>query len=91
MAFTCDMVVASDDSSFGYPGVPNLAAPPGMHVWHLQKLIGRMRAAELILTGDPIDAAEAGRLGLVTKVVPQAELGQNQKARKTIGRDVTSR
>ena len=45
-----------------------------MHVWHLQKLIGRMRAAELILTGDPIDAQEAGRLGLVTKVVPRAEL-----------------
>ena len=80
MAFTCDMVVASDDSSFGYPGVPNLAAPPGMHVWHLQKLIGRMRAAELILTGDPIDAAEAGRLGLVTKVVPRAEL--ESKTRK---------
>ena len=80
MAFTCDMVVASDDSSFGYPGVPNLAAPPGMHVWHLQKLIGRMRAAELILTGDPINAAEAGRLGLVTKVVPRAEL--ESKTRK---------
>ena len=80
MAFTCDMVVASDDSSFGYPGVPNLAAPPGMHVWHLQKLIGRMRAAELILTGDPIDAAEAGRLGLVTKVVRRAEL--ESKTRK---------
>ena len=80
MAFTCDMVVASDDLSFGYPGVPNLAAPPGMHVWHLQKLIGRMRAAELILTGDPIDAAEAGRLGLVTKVVPRAEL--ESKTRK---------
>jgi len=74
MAFTCDMIVASDDASFGYPGVPNLAAPPGMHVWHLQKLIGRMRAAELILTGEPIDAKEAGRLGLVTKVVPRAEL-----------------
>jgi len=74
MAFTCDMVIASDDASFGYPGVPNLAAPPGMHVWHLQKLIGRMRAAELILTGDPIDAKEAGRLGLVTKVVPRAAL-----------------
>ena len=74
MAFICDMVIASDDASFGYPGVPNLAAPPGMHVWHLQKLIGRMRAAELILTGDPIDANEAGRLGLVTKVVPRASL-----------------
>jgi|TARA_B100000519_G_scaffold18862_1_gene13749 enoyl-CoA hydratase/carnithine racemase len=79
MAFTCDMVVASDDASFGYPGVPNLAAPPGMHVWHLQKLIGRMRAAELILTGDPIEATEAGRLGLVTKVVPRENLADETK------------
>lgn len=74
MAFTCDMVIAADDATFGYPGVPNLAAPPGMHVWHLQRLLGRMRAAELILTGDPIGAEEAGRLGMVTKVVPRAEL-----------------
>ena len=29
MAFSCDMVVAADDATFGYPGVPNLAAPPG--------------------------------------------------------------
>ena len=74
LAFTCDMVIASDDADFGYPGVPNLAAPPGMHVWHLQRLLGRMKAAELILTGDPITAQEADRLGLVTKVVPRAEL-----------------
>jgi enoyl-CoA hydratase/carnithine racemase len=74
MAFTCDMIVAADDASFGYPGVPHLAAPPGMHVWHLQRLLGRMRATELILTGDPIGAKEAGQLGLVTKVVPRADL-----------------
>lgn len=74
MAFTCDMIVAADDASFGYPGVPHLAAPPGMHVWHLQRLLGRMRATELILTGDPIGAEEAGRLGFVTKVVPRADL-----------------
>ena len=74
LAFTCDMVIASDDADFGYPGVPNLAAPPGMHVWHLQRLLGRMKAAELILTGDPISAQEADRLGLVTKVVPRADL-----------------
>lgn len=74
LAFTCDMVIAADDASFGYPGVPHLAAPPGMHVWHLQRLIGRMKAAELILTGDPVDAAAADRLGLVTRVVPRAEL-----------------
>jgi len=74
MAFTCDMVIASDDASFGYPGVPHLAAPPGMHVWHLQRLLGRMRATELILTGDPIQAEEAGRLGLVTRVVTRSDL-----------------
>lgn len=70
MAFSCDMVIAADDATFGYPGVPNLAAPPGMHVWHLQRLLGRMRAAWLILSGEPMGAAEAERGGLVTRVVP---------------------
>ncbi|MBO6827275.1 MAG: enoyl-CoA hydratase/isomerase family protein [Sneathiella sp.] len=74
LAFACDMILASDDSDFGYPGVPNLASPPGMHVWHLQKLMGRMKAAKLILTGDPMPAKEAERLGLVTDIYPQDEL-----------------
>jgi enoyl-CoA hydratase/carnithine racemase len=80
MAFTCDMVIASDDASFGYPGVPNLAAPPGMHVWHLQRLLGRMKAAELILTGDPMSAADADKHGLVTRVVPRSELTAQTQA-----------
>jgi len=74
LAFACDMILASDDADFGYPGVPNLAAPPGMHVWHLQKLIGRMKAAELILTGDPMPASEADRLGLITRMVKREDL-----------------
>ncbi len=74
LAFACDMVLASDDADFGYPGVPNLAAPPGMHVWHLQKLIGRMKAAELILTGEAMPAAEADRLGLITRMVKRDDL-----------------
>lgn len=69
LAFACDMIIAADDADFGYPGVPNLAGPPGMHVWFLQKLIGRMKAAELIFTGEPITALEAERLGLITRVV----------------------
>lgn len=80
MAFSCDMVIAADDASFGYPGVPNLAAPPGMHVWHLQRLLGRMKAAELILTGEPMSALEADRHGLVTRVVPAAELHAQTQA-----------
>jgi enoyl-CoA hydratase/carnithine racemase len=74
IAFACDMIIASDDADFGYPGVPNLAAPPGMHVWHLQKLIGRMKAAKLIFTGDPISAQEAEKLGLITDIVPREKL-----------------
>jgi enoyl-CoA hydratase/carnithine racemase len=74
LAFACDMVIAAEDATFGYPGVPNLAAPPGMHVWFLQKLIGRMRAAELILTGEPIAADQAASLGLITRCVPAASL-----------------
>ena len=74
LAFACDMILASDDADFGYPGVPNLAAPPGMHVWHLQKLIGRMKAAELILTGEAMPAAEADRLGLITRMVKRDDL-----------------
>ena len=47
-----------------------------MHVWYLQRLIGRMRAAELIFTGEPITAKEAERLGLITRMVPAPMLKQ---------------
>jgi enoyl-CoA hydratase len=74
LAFSGDMIIAADDADFGYPAVPNLAGPPGMHVWFLQKLIGRMKAAELIYTGEPIPAVEAAAMGLITKVVPYDSL-----------------
>ena len=74
LAFACDMIIAADDADFGYPGVPNLAAPPGMHVWILQRLIGRMKAAELIFTGKSLGAAHAERMGLITKVVGAGSL-----------------
>jgi enoyl-CoA hydratase/carnithine racemase len=79
LAFACDMVLASEDATFGYPGVRNLAAPPGMHVWHLQRLMGRMKAAELIFTADPIDARNAERAGLITRVVPSDKLGEETR------------
>jgi len=79
LAFATDMIVASSDARFGYPGVPNLAAPPGMHVWFLQRLIGRMKAAELIYTGDSITAVEAERLGLITRVVAPEDLADESR------------
>ncbi|MEM7253398.1 MAG: enoyl-CoA hydratase/isomerase family protein [Pseudomonadota bacterium] len=80
MAIACDMIIASDDATFGYPGVPHLAAPPGMHVWHLQRLLGRPKAAEIIFTGEPISALEAERGGLVTRVVPRDSLQSETRA-----------
>lgn len=79
LAFLCDMVIASDEADFAYPGVPNLAGPPGMHVWFLQKLIGRMKAAELILTGKAISAHEAETLGMITRCVPHQKLDQETR------------
>ena len=86
LAFSCDMIIATDDSDFGYPGVPNLAAPPGMHVWFLQKILGRMKAAELIFTGEILKANQAEEMGLVTKVVPSSKLtmATEELARKII-------
>ena len=74
LAFAGDLIIAADDADFGYPAVPNLAGPPGMHVWFLQRLIGRMKAAELIYTGEPISALDASSMGLITKTVPAASL-----------------
>ena len=75
LSMACDMVIAADNSDFGYPGVPVIGAPPGMHTWFLQRLIGRMKAAELILTGKPIGAKTAERAGLITRAVPAESLG----------------
>ena len=80
LAFLCDMVIASDEADFAYPGVPNLAGPPGMHVWFLQRLVGRMKAAELILTGNTISAAEAEGLGMITRCVPHQDLQKETRS-----------
>ena len=74
LSMACDMVIAADNSDFGYPGVPVIGAPPGMHTWFLQRLVGRMKAAELIFTGKPISAQDAESAGLVTRIVPEDSL-----------------
>ena len=74
LSMACDIVIADEDSDFGYPGVPIIGAPPGMHVWFLQRLVGRMKAAELIFTGKSIGAKEAEKAGLITRSVPKGLL-----------------
>jgi cyclohexa-1,5-dienecarbonyl-CoA hydratase len=69
----CDIVIASDRSRFGQPEIKLGVFPPVAAVL-LPRVIGEKRARELILTGEIIDAVEAGRLGLCNHVVPGAQL-----------------
>lgn len=69
----CDIVIASDRSRFGQPEIKLGVFPPVGAVL-LPLVIGEKRARELILTGEIIDAVEAGRLGLCNHVVPSAHL-----------------
>lgn len=72
LAMACDLVVVADSARIGYPEVRRgLVAAIVMH--DLTRLVGDRRARQLLLTGDPISAAEAERWGLVNRVVPAAE------------------
>jgi cyclohexa-1,5-dienecarbonyl-CoA hydratase len=73
LALACDLVVASETSRFALPEI-QLGCYPPVAAALLPRLIGRARALELILTGRGFDAAEADRLGLLTRLVPAAEL-----------------
>jgi len=74
LALACHIRIASDRAKFGQPEV-NLGIIPGYGgTQRLARLVGRGRAAEMILTGGQVDANEALRIGLVNKVVPHAEL-----------------
>ena len=73
-AMACTIRIASEKAKFGQPEV-NLGIIPGYAgTQRLCRIVGRGVAMELVLTGRIIDAAEALRIGLVTQVVPPAEL-----------------
>ncbi|MDQ7911265.1 enoyl-CoA hydratase-related protein [Phytohabitans sp. ZYX-F-186] len=68
----CDLAYAADDALFGHPAARGLGIPPTLGM--LPMRIGAARTKELLFTGDPIDAHEAYRIGLVNKVLPPDEL-----------------
>lgn len=74
LAMMCDIIVAADTARFGQPEI-NLGVIPGMGgTQRLLRAIGPYKAADLVLTGRNITADEAERAGLVSRVVPAAEL-----------------
>ncbi len=73
LASFCDFVLATESAQFGQPEI-KLGCFPSVAMITLPQLIGMRSAARLILTGEQIGAAEACRLGLVARVVPDAEL-----------------
>jgi len=74
LAMACTLRIAADSARLGQPEI-NLGLIPGYAgTQRLPRLIGKGKAMEMILTGAPIDAGEALRIGLVNRVVPAAEL-----------------
>ncbi len=83
LAMACTMRIAADTAKFGQPEI-NLGLIPGYAgSQRLPRLVGRGRALEILLTGDPIGADEAMRIGLVNRVVPAAELMNEARALAT--------
>ena len=93
LAMACHLRVASESARFGQPEVKLGIGPGYGGTVRLPRLVGRARAIELMLTGDIISAAEALRIGLVSKVVaPEAlmettmELANKIASRPPLGR-----
>lgn len=83
LAMMCDVLIAADTAKFGQPEI-KLGVLPGMGgSQRLTRAIGKAKAMDLILTGRTMDAAEAERSGLVSRVVPADDLLTEARATAT--------
>ncbi len=72
IALACDLIVAKEGATFGTPEI-NVGAFPFMIMALIYRNVPRKKTNELLLLGDRIDAREAERIGIVNRVVPEAE------------------
>jgi enoyl-CoA hydratase/carnithine racemase len=74
LTLACDLRMASEDSRFGLTQIRSGSVPWDGGTQRLSRLVGKARALEMILTGEVIDAREALRMGLVSRIVPGGEV-----------------
>ncbi|MCR0983099.1 enoyl-CoA hydratase/isomerase family protein [Roseomonas populi] len=79
LAISCDVIIAAEGASFGYPEI-ELGLIPAIHFAHLPRIVGRHRAFDLLFSGRRFEAAEAAAMGLVSRVVPDDALDGEARA-----------
>jgi enoyl-CoA hydratase/carnithine racemase len=80
LALACDLRIAADTATFALTETRIGSLPGSGGIQRLARAVPAAVAARIVLTGDPIDAAEAHRIGLVSEVVPAAELEERTRA-----------
>ena len=85
LAMMCDYILAADTAKFGQPEIKLGVIPGAGGTQRLARFVGKSKAMEMVLTGRMMDAAEAERSGLVSRIVPAATLIEEaQKAAAAI-------
>jgi len=79
LAVSCDLLVAGESASFGYPEI-DVGVMPSIHFTLLPRIVGRHRAFDLLFTGRTFGASRAEELGLVNQVVPDEQLDEAARA-----------
>jgi enoyl-CoA hydratase len=74
LAMICDMIIAADTAKFGQPEITIGVMPGAGGTQRLARAVGKAKAMDMVLTGRMMDAAEAERSGLVSRVVPPDRL-----------------